>query len=93
MEELARIQDSLMVLVRKGTVGGIDHTYLATSRDPDGGVVLEGNKLGLLRLSAHLVALARGSAGEHLHFDQYSELSECACPVTVLLVDDDQVKK
>lgn len=41
-----------------------------------GEAVISANKEGLLSLAQQLAALAEGSAGSHIHYDEYNSLEE-----------------
>ena len=38
--------------------------------------VLSANKAGLLSLASHLITLAEGNPGDHIHLDSYNSLEE-----------------
>jgi len=83
--DLSRIQAELLGIASAARVDQIDYTYLGTRRE-DEALVVEGNVHGLLRLAAHLVALAQQKPGSHLHLDDASELTECGQPIILMHV-------
>ena len=38
--------------------------------------ILSANKAGLLSLASHLITLAEGNPGDHIHLDSYNSLEE-----------------
>lgn len=89
-EELDRVQALLQDLAGRAEVDGIDYTVLSTRRDESGATILVADRFGLLRVAAHLVALARKQPGAHVHFDESSELEQCDVALTFLLVESRQ---
>ena len=45
-------------------------------RIDDGAVVISANKEGLQSLAHQLNALAEGTEGDHIHYDEYNSLEE-----------------
>ncbi len=86
--DLKQIQEALTQLANESEIDGIDYTVLNTRKDESGATVLAGDKFGLLRVAAHLVALARKSPGAHVHFDEHSELEECEVPLVLSRVPE-----
>ena len=42
----------------------------------NGAAIISANKEGLLSLAAQLTALAEGTPGDHIHYDEYNSLEE-----------------
>lgn len=42
----------------------------------DNSIVISANKEGLLSLAKHLIELAEGEQGNHVHYDEYNSLEE-----------------
>ena len=51
-------------------------------------VTISANKEGLLSLAAQLKALAEGTPGEHLHYDEYNSLEEGSVEMIIERIDD-----
>lgn len=81
--EIERIRDALVRMADDAEVDGVDYSVLSTSLDDSGATVLFGDKYGLLRVAAHLVALAAQSPGGHVHLDEHSELEQCEVPLII----------
>jgi hypothetical protein len=72
-DPLPAIVDVLRAESDKWIHDGVGSMYLATKGDADG-VILEGNRGGLIRLAMHALGLANRPSGSHQHFDSASEL-------------------
>ena len=51
-------------------------------------VTISANKEGLLSLAAQLKALAEGTPGEHLHYDEYNSLEEGSAEMIIERIGD-----
>ena len=49
----------------------------------DNSIVISANREGLLSLAKHLMALADGEAGSHIHYDAYNSLEEGSTEIIV----------
>ena len=49
----------------------------------DGRIVISANREGLLSLAKHLTALADGTPGDHVHYDEYNSLEAGSAEIII----------
>ncbi len=52
----------------------------------NGEVVISANREGLLSLAKQLAALAEGSPGEHIHYDEHNALEEGSVEMIIEII-------
>ena len=50
----------------------------------NGEIVISANREGMLSLAKHLIALADGVPGDHIHYDAYNSLEEGSAEMLIV---------
>lgn len=50
----------------------------------NGEIVISANREGMLSLAKHLIALAEGVPGDHIHYDAYNSLEEGSAEMLIV---------
>ncbi len=58
-----------------------------TASVEDGGILISANREGLLSLARHLMALADGEVGDHVHYDEHNSLEEGSAEMIIEKVE------